>query len=296
MEKKRLLVSFSGGETSAYILMWLWMNKRDEFDMHVVFANTGQENEETLLFVKKCQDYFNIPIVWVEAIVHHGSRTGTTHKIVSYETASRNGEPFEEAIKKYMIPNLRNFICTRELKLRPIQHYSKSIGWKRGSYYTAIGIRSDEIDRVSKDRKKDMLIYPLVEYVEKTKIDINTFWNSMPFRLNLKGYQGNCKTCWKKSWRKLGTIAVEHPEHFDFFRDMETKYSHYISEGKKHNTSIIPPLYFFRGNKSVDYIFNTVVTDPNFKKAGDDASVYHSMSDGQPLDISNGCEESCEVF
>jgi len=220
MEKKRLLVSFSGGETSAYILMWLWMNKRDEFDMHVVFANTGQENEETLLFVKKCQDYFNIPIVWVEAIVHHGSRTGTTHKIVSYETASRNGEPFEEAIKKYMIPNLRNFICTRELKLRPIQHYSKSIGWKRGSYYTAIGIRSDEIDRVSKDRKKDMLIYPLV----------------------------------------------------------------------------IPPLYFFRGNKSVDYIFNTVVTDPNFKKAGDDASVYHSMSDGQPLDISNGCEESCEVF
>ena len=53
MEKKKLLVSFSGGETSAYMAQWLWNNKQDEFDMLFVFANTGLENEETLQFVKE---------------------------------------------------------------------------------------------------------------------------------------------------------------------------------------------------------------------------------------------------
>ena len=31
--KKKLLVSFSGGETSAFMAHWLWKNKQDEFDM-----------------------------------------------------------------------------------------------------------------------------------------------------------------------------------------------------------------------------------------------------------------------
>jgi hypothetical protein len=294
--KKKLLVSFSGGETSAYMAMYLWLNKRDEFDMTFVFANTGQENEETLEFVNSFSKHFGIHVNWIEAVVHHGKRKSSTHKIVDYESANRDGSVFEEAIKKYMIPNMKNFICTRELKLRPIQSFARSLGWKRGDYYTAIGIRVDEVDRVSDERKKEKLIYPLIEYIPKTKIDINTFWNSMPFRLNLKGYQGNCKTCWKKSWRKLGTIAVENPEHFNFFRDMEAKYSNFISDGRKHNPTMIPPFYFFRKNMPVDYIFQSVITDPNFQLATDDSSVYSKLSNGEDLDISNGCQESCEVF
>ena len=50
---KRLLVSFSGGETSAFMAQWLWRHKRDQYDMVFVFANTGQENEETLDFVQQ---------------------------------------------------------------------------------------------------------------------------------------------------------------------------------------------------------------------------------------------------
>ena len=41
MIKKKLLVSFSGGETSAYMAQWLKANKSNEFEMIFVFANTG---------------------------------------------------------------------------------------------------------------------------------------------------------------------------------------------------------------------------------------------------------------
>lgn len=89
--KPKLLVSFSGGETSAFMAQWLWKHHRDDYDMIFVFANTGQENEETLEFVQKCADHFGFPVVWVEAVVHHGKRKASTHRIVDFETASRDG-------------------------------------------------------------------------------------------------------------------------------------------------------------------------------------------------------------
>lgn len=89
--KNKLLVSFSGGETSAYMAQWLWNNKRDEYDMIFVFANTGQENEETLKFVRDCEKLFKFKCVWIEAKVFHNERKGNSFKIVDYISASRNG-------------------------------------------------------------------------------------------------------------------------------------------------------------------------------------------------------------
>jgi hypothetical protein len=221
-------------------------------------ANTGEENEETLQFVEDCSKLFNIEVVWVEALVNMENRVGTTHKIVDFKTASRNGEPFEDVIKKYGLPNQMFPHCNREMKLRPIHSYIKNeLGWK--DYYTAIGIRYDEVDRIVANRKTYNIIYPLIEDIRMTKQKINFWWSQQPFRLNLKGYQGNCKTCWKKSFRNLYTIAKENPEYFNFFRDMENKYS--LITPLERNEVIDEkgnkkPMNFFRGNKSVSEIFN----------------------------------------
>ena len=52
---ENLLVSFSGGETSAFMAQWL-NNHYEEYgykNIVFVFANTGLENEQTLEFVER---------------------------------------------------------------------------------------------------------------------------------------------------------------------------------------------------------------------------------------------------
>ena len=142
---RNLFISFSGGETSAYMTLWCYEHLRTQYDeIEVVFANTGQERPETLEFVHRFSTHFDIPVTYVEAVVHHGKRKGSTHKVVTHATASRQGEPFEDVIRKYGIPNRAYPHCTRELKMLPMHSYIKSLGWE--DYNTAVGIRvgSDE--------------------------------------------------------------------------------------------------------------------------------------------------------
>lgn len=294
MSKKRLLLSFSGGETSAYMTQWCLNYWKDVYEMFVVFANTGDENEETLEFVKKCDDILEFNTVWVEADVRHGERKGTSHRIVNFETASRKAEPFEDVIKKYGIPNQAYPHCTRELKTAPITSFvKKDLGWN--DYYTAIGIRVDEVDRVDDKREEKKFIYPLAEYHRCTKQHINKYWSDMPFRLELKGYEGNCKACWKKSNRKLYTIANETPEAFDNFKMLEKKYEMKEKEGR--SKEFPPPYRFYRDNRTVKEIIETA-KKLEFTPAFDDSldtSVQPDMFD-EHLDVGFGCNESCEPF
>jgi hypothetical protein len=284
--KNKLLVSFSGGETSAYMAQWLWRNRRDEYEMIFVFANTGQENEETLRFVQRCSVFFGFPVVWVEAKVNPIHRKPTLHKVVDFLTADRDGRPYEDVIKKYGIPNQMFKHCTRELKEAPIHSYAKSIGWK--DYYTAIGIRLDEMDRQNSKKDALRLLYPLIrnDMRPMTKAKINFWWSQQPFRLELKGYQGNCVWCWKKSDPKLYQIAKENPHAFDFPGKMELRYGKYTPDSRlklmaERDELPVYPVTFFRKNRSSIDIMNEA---KNWNGSVlDDAAI---------LDDS----ESCEVF
>lgn len=291
--KDKLLVSFSGGETSAYMLWWILKNWSNKYDVKVVFANTGQENEETLLFIEKCSDYFKVDVVWVEAVVNPENKKGTTHKIVNFETASRNGEPFEAVIAKYGISNPATPHCNREMKLNSLKSYLKSIGWKK--YYTAIGIRVDEFDRMNAKRKERRLLYPLITDKPMSKGKINQWWNSQPFRLELKGYQGNCKTCWKKSDAKLYTLINENRSQFDFFEEMENKYGSFVPESRiklmtERGETIPTKTNFFRKNRSVE---DLVKEAQNFKRMiTDDSQTLDNQID--LFDLLE--EESCDIY
>lgn len=279
-----LFISFSGGETSAYMTQRALEELAPNYkEVVVLFANTGQENEETLRFVEKCDSHFGFNVIWVEADVNPEMGKGTKFKIVNYETASRNGEPFEAVIQKYGIPNMAFPHCTRELKLKPMTSYMRSIGWKNGMYDTAIGIRADEVDRIHPNYKDHNFVYPMVTW-GMTKPMVNSWWSEQPFRLNLKGYEGNCKWCWKKSMRKHLTLITEHPEWYDFPERMEAQYA--LAGTNKDNT----PRVFFRGQKTTKDLRELAKTK-DFEPATDDAQV---MYDPQ-LDESNGCIESCEI-
>jgi 3'-phosphoadenosine 5'-phosphosulfate sulfotransferase (PAPS reductase)/FAD synthetase len=121
------VISFSGGRTSAYML-WriLQSNGGLPAEAKVVFANTGKEEEATLKFVKDCQDNWGVPITWLEY-----RKDKPLFVEVTFETASRNGEPFEQLIqKRKYLPNPVSRFCTVELKVRTMHRYLKANGWK----------------------------------------------------------------------------------------------------------------------------------------------------------------------
>jgi len=276
-----LLVSFSGGETSAFMAQWL--NRHYENlgykNIVFVFANTGIEHEETYNFVKKCEDYFGFAIQWVEASVFQNERKSSGYWLTDYNNARRNGESFESVIKKYGIPNMAFPHCTRELKQNPIKAFAKD--WFEGKPYdTAIGIRQDEFDRMNSKAKEYKFIYPLVDQnmIPATKPMINFYWRQMPFRLNLKSYQGNCITCWKKSDKKLYQLAKESPQYFAFFERMENEYS--FANGVQY--------LFFRGNRTTGQLMQEA------KQYAGDGLLDDSQQFDYQLDLLNG--ENCEIF
>jgi hypothetical protein len=292
MKRKNLFVSFSGGETSAYMAYWLKKNKSKEYNMVFVFANTGQENEQTLEFIEKCDKEWGLNVVWIEAEVNPKKGKPTWYNIVNFKTASRNGKPFEKGISKFGIPNMVNNWCTRDLKLYPMTKYIKyGLGWDE--YQTAIGIRIDEIDRISKHRKENNLIYPLVSEHPTNKAKINLFWRDQNFRLQLKSYEGNCKACWKKTKNKLLTIAIEKPEYFDWVQKMELQYENFVPEGKKN--SMVKPVRWFRKNTTVQDLFNFAKF--SFKKQYDESKIYtYQLDMFEDLDKPSGCNEHCEIY
>lgn len=283
MAKQRLLILNSGGLTSAYMTRRLLTEYADEYEMVVVFANTGQENNETLDFVRDCDVNFGFNTVWVEAVVHAG-RVACTHKIVNYETARRHGEPFEEVVQKYGIPNHSYKHCTRELKENPIHHYVRSLGWEKGSYLTAIGIRTDESHRVNRSVSKQtgqVRIYPLVDFFPSDKIDVNDFWEQQSFRLQLKNYQGNCKVCFKKSDKKLQQLYRDNPRNFNIFAYLENQYGK-VGTNKIKGIVSTDPRKFYRGYRSVRDLIATFDPDaPPYKYDPED---------------NDGCSGECNPF
>lgn len=292
MSKPNLSISFSGGRTSAYMTWWLLNFKRDDYNEIVItFANTGQEHEKTLEFINRCDKEFGFNTVWLEAVVSPEKGIGTTHKIVDFETASRNGEPYEQVIKKYGIPNQTWQICNRELKLAVMRSYLRSIGWKKGTYQTAIGIRADEMDRVSSQMAKEKIIYPLVEMNKCTKEIVNNWWSKQNFNLEIPEHLGNCTWCWKKSKRKLLTLAVDHPEVFEFPMRMESLYST-IGAEFENGTNQHERRVFFRNHTSA----NDLLEEAKKPFVKFEETIFNADIFDFEMDSAGSCNEGCEVF
>ncbi|WP_338815171.1 phosphoadenosine phosphosulfate reductase family protein [Bernardetia sp. Wsw4-3y2] len=215
-----LLISFSGGRTSALMTkLILSLPTYQDFNIVTVFANTGKEKEETLLFVEKCNKEFNLNLFWLEAKVNPIKGKGTSYIITDFEKASRKGEPFEAVIKKYGLPSKLVRHCTRELKQTTINKFAKDY-FKGEPYKTAIGIRADESHRIKQDSN---FIYPLFDF-GITEKQVRQFWELQSFDLELKDYEGNCDLCFLKSKRKRMTILKENPLLSEWWYKMENKY------------------------------------------------------------------------
>lgn len=218
---ERTCLNFSGGRTSAYLLRRVLHAHGGKLPENVVvcFENTGKEREETLVFIRDVGLEWNVPIHWLE---YRDDDVGFAE--VTFETASRNGEPFEALIRKRQyLPNPVTRFCTVELKIRTAHKYLKSIGWDDGDGWdTMVGIRADEPRRVAKIRARpspetaqETLVMPLV-HAGITKKDVGRFWRQQPFDLGLVNNNGttpggNCDLCFLKGEKTVFGLIREIP-------------------------------------------------------------------------------------
>jgi hypothetical protein len=218
------VISFSGGRTSGYML-WRILQENNGLpdDAIVVFANTGKELEETLEFVRDCELNWNVPIHWVEYQWNENSKL--RFKKVSFETASRNGEPFMEMIHESTgyLPNAVARICTVNLKIKTITKYLKSLGLDFKENMDWVGIRADEQRRAAKiDRERTPLVADGI-----TKADVGKFWKEQSFDLKLPNnngvtMHGNCDLCFLKPAHQILSLIREKPSRADWWIQAES--------------------------------------------------------------------------
>lgn len=236
------VVSFSGGRTSAFMLFMVLMNnsaKDIAKYLLVIFANTGKEHRATLEFVRACADRWAVSIIWLE---YRDNDEGFA--VVDFDTASRNGEPFEALIRKRKyLPNAVTRFCTIDLKIRIIHKYLRSVGLstEENPVDMMTGIRADEPRRVVKIRHRKStseskwasMVMPLADAGVGVQ-GVSEFWAAQPFDLMLttingRTLEGNCDLCFLKGAKQVYSIIASDKQKAEWWARME---SEVVSSGK----------------------------------------------------------------
>lgn len=215
------LISFSGGRTSGYMLRQI-LDRGLEPDVHVLFCNTGKEDDRTLDFVRDCAVNWNVRIRWLQyrrrylpeyrseevaaaaarLRAHFGFEFGPPpgdqrdeepgFVEVSYETAARTNDPpsvhhpFTNLVMLSGVPNAATRLCSTEMKTRVMKRFMLANGYDE--WWNVVGMRADEPKRVKKLLQKPPErwenLAPLAE-AGVTEAEVLRFWREQPFDLQL---------------------------------------------------------------------------------------------------------------
>ena len=232
------LISFSGGRTSGYMLKMILEAHGGTLpaDVHVCFANTGKEREETLRFVHECESRWGVRVRWLEYRARPkgkaGRETPASERFaeVGYNSASRNGEPLNALFdRKEYLPNGVTRFCTADGKIGVMTHFMIANGYTK--WTNVVGLRWDEMHRVFKQiarnesgKERWRSIMPMA--LQATQVTIRTieaWWAKQPFALHLRPDEGNCDLCFLKGRGKLVRLIRENPGMADWWVKAEAE-------------------------------------------------------------------------
>ena len=270
-------ISFSGGRTSAFMLHKI-LDAHDgdlpEF-AKVTFANTGKEMPQTLDFVRDCGKNWGVDIAWLERFARPAREDEKNKyvyetKVVDYDSASRNGEPFAALIKaRRYAPNPVARFCTADLKIRAIRDYLVDQCGFETPYLSFIGIRGDEVRRAVKMNGKiesgQERYLPL--YLDGvTAKDVGKFWDQNDFDLDLPNNNGvtdwgNCDLCFLKGHKKKQSIINARPELADWWIEQEESLTELVGKAAYFRSD--QPSYRIMKTKAIEQtsIFDDIFDD-----------------------------------
>ena len=183
------VINFSGGKTSALMTILL---KPTEQDI-VLFTDTGREHPLTYKFI----DDFE-------------SNEGIKVTRISYDGG------FEGMLERNkFLPNPMIRKCTVELKIKTAKRYLRSIGIQRFDSY--IGFRADEDRRVKTYKQMHKKVTPHFPLYDMgiTKDDVNQYWETKSYKLEIPSILGNCDLCFLKGKNAIITILQHYPDLAD---------------------------------------------------------------------------------
>lgn len=231
------VVSLSGGRTSAYMLWRIKQAHGGKLPENVLvcFANTGREMGFTLDFVARCGSEWDVPVIWLEyrhRKVEGKSRRLRYAEVVSHNSASRDGEPFDLLLEsKRIVPDRSRRFCTEQLKVNTISRHLMSLGWKR--WLNVVGFRADEGQRIDDKRLYEKehpgpfkSVFPLAD-AGIQEFEILKAWRSGFFGFDLAldadGDGGNCDGCFMHSADKIARMFKKYPERMDWWVQTENR-------------------------------------------------------------------------
>lgn len=219
----------SGGRTSGYMADLL----KSDPDTFFMFQNTGREKPETYDFLNKMDKEWGLNLIWLEYHCPDPTKKAG-FKVVSYETANREGVPFAQLIqKRKAIPNKYKRFCTAELKVKTARRWIRAQGLLRWNY--AIGYRADEPTRKVRSDTMQTALTPLRDR-GVVALDIAAFWKGNSFDLDLpmmpngKTFGGNCEGCFWHSEYQNAMLCKQRPESVKWLIEQEQKMGHTFND------------------------------------------------------------------
>ena len=236
------VLNVSGGRSSAYMAYHVLNAYDGQLPKNLVpiFTNTGKEYEETYEFLHQLETRWGLPLVWLEYNRRDEAKGGfqdrkNDWKQVSFETANRTGQPFDELIRVVRrLPQPYQRQCTFKLKILPVRHYMKDVlNTQDKDFKSILGIRYDEPRRWGKALIEECkVLYPLV-MEQVTNKDVFDFWETQDFDLNLESYKSNCDMCFLKTKAQLVQIIKEDPEKVQWWLDKENNHHKLVPKDKE---------------------------------------------------------------
>lgn len=155
--EKPLIVSFSGGRTSAYLIHLIEkLRKNSSLKVQYVFMDTGAEHPKTYEFIKKVVEYYKIKLTCLRVDINKKHGKANSYKEIDISEIKHDLIPFKEMMKKYGTPYLRGPFCTQIMKgsaatsgqLQGPFYQWASDQFGVGNYIAVLGIRIDEPKRL----------------------------------------------------------------------------------------------------------------------------------------------------
>lgn len=246
-ETKNLAVFVSGGRSSALTAYHINTHKKyKDFKKVFIFCNTGLEREETFDFLKNIEKFWKIKLILIEGVYSSDKGVGVDYKIVDFDTLDRQGNVFIECIaqvnknKNIGVPNQAIPYCSDYLKVRPSHKFLKDY-FHNEDYIKAIGFRAEDMPKRVTLKELEMnhfKIAPLLtDFITPiNQKDLNTFFDTQPFKLEIHSRLTNCSLCYKKSDKNLIEVLQNDKSFVPVYKKLEEHYKN----------------MFFRGNRSID--------------------------------------------